>query len=173
MRILLFLFLIIGFSAPTFSQNVLVLKNSKTGKTRILKPKAHLHFKTIHDSSFVKARILQIKDSSIVLYIPEFDDAMPMMDILYTELKEIQKPTGFHAFSRGIAAGLLPIGSFLFLDGALTWPRDSDPYYKNQSKKLTFIGLGIAALGTLPYLIKPKYYNLKGEWEISVVKMKK
>lgn len=173
MRILIFLFFISLSVQLALSQNVLELRNSKTGKTRILKPKAHLHFKTIHDSSFVKARILQIKDSSIVFYIPEFDDAMPMMDILISDLKEIEKPTGFHAFSRGIAAGLLPIGSFLFLDGALTWPRESDPYYKNQSKKLTFIGLGITTLGILPYVVKPKKYNLKEDWKISVVRIKK
>jgi hypothetical protein len=166
MRIAIFS-LCLFLCSTVFGQKVIELKNKETGKTRILKSGSKLQFKTIHDSTYLKAKIVQIKDSVIVFYIPEFEDGLPLMDVKISDLKEIKKPTRFHAITRGAGAVLLPVGTFLLLNGVLTLTR-GDSGTRSQSVSSTFIGLGITALGAAPFIFKPLEYNLSKEWAISV-----
>jgi hypothetical protein len=150
---------------------VLELKNEKTGQIKVLKTGSKLHFKTIHDSTYIKAKIVQIKDSVVVFYIPEYEESLPLMDVHIKDIKEITKPTHFHAFTRGAGAVLLPVGSFLLINGLLILTRN-DPDYKSQSVTSTLVGLGVTAAGITPFIIKPKHYDFSKDWKIRVKNFK-
>jgi len=171
MRLIL-LFIFLSFvSTAIHSQNVLELKNEKTGQIKTLRSGAKVQFKTKHDSTYIKGKIVQIKDSVIVFYIPEFEESLPLMDVYVKDIKEIKKPTHFHAFARGAGAVLLPVGSVLLINGLLTLSRN-DPGYKSQSVTSSLIGFGVAAVGVTPFLIKPKHYDFSKDWKIRVKNFK-
>jgi hypothetical protein len=176
MRILIFLF-VFSF-IPSFGQNVLELKNSETGKTRILKSGAKLQFKTINDSVFIKGKISQIKDESIVIYCPDFIEEFPLMDVSVNEIKEIKKATAFHSISRTLAKVLLPVGTFFFTSGIITLARDSEfqgqkGYDEDKTKSLTITGGVFMVAGVIPFLFNQKVYDLKKNWTLSIKKMEK
>lgn len=177
MRIFLF-FIFFAFNSYAFSQNVLELKNSSTGKVRHLKAGAKLYFKSTNDSDFVKGKIVQIKDTSVVIYCPDYNEDLPLTDLRLDELQSIKKPTTLHAISRSIGSVLLPVGGYLFINGILTLSRDNDfqgraTYDEDLTKSLTIMGGAFVVGGTIPFLIKPKVYNLKGEYTIAVKKLSK
>jgi hypothetical protein len=175
MRIILFLTFFAGFS-NLFSQNVIELKNKETGKVRILKQGTKLHFKAKGDSLYVKGKISQIKDTSIVIYCPDYEDAMPLVDVSLSNLIAIKKPTGIHGTAKGAGMVLMPGGAILFLGGITGLIRGDDSFHGQSSndsdlyKAYTFSGLGLFAAGLLPYIIKSKEYDLKNEWTISIKK---
>lgn len=171
MRFILLFVLLSFVSTAIHSQNVLELKNEKTGQIKTLRSGAKLHFKTKYDSTYIKGKIVQIKDSVIVFYIPEYEESLPLMDVHIKDLKEIKKPTHFHAITRAAGAVLLPVGSFLLINGLLTLSRN-DPDYKSQSVTSSLVGFGIAAVGITPFLIKPKHYDFSKDWKIKVKSFK-
>ncbi|MBX9851889.1 MAG: hypothetical protein K2X86_09035 [Cytophagaceae bacterium] len=173
MRIVIFLSFYFFFSTLANSQNVLELKDAATGKTKILKQGAKLFFKTKNDTNYIKGKIAQIKDTSIVIYCTEYEDEMALMDIRLSDMKAIKKATAFHGTYRTAGKVFMPVGSVLFLRGILGLLRDDS--YKGQSyynddllKAYTYSGLAITAIGVVPYLIKQKEYYFNGGWSLSV-----
>lgn len=178
MRILIFINLFIFTTYLSSGQNVLQLKNTETGKTRILKPGMKLHFKSTQDASFVKGKIVQIKDTSIVIYCPDYSEEDPLVDLPMTELQSIKKATTLHSISRSIGSVLIPVGTYLFINGILTLSRDNQfqgakTYDEDLTKALTFTGGGFMIGGVIPFLIKTKVYDFSKEWTVSVIKINK
>lgn len=172
MKIILSLFIILsGFTS--LAQNVIELKNKQTGKTRILKSGTKLYFKSTSDSSFIKGKIVQIKDTSVVIFCPDYDEEDPLVDLKFNEIVSIKKATKLHSVSRTIGSVMAPAGALLFINGIVTLSRDNEfqgkkTYNEEETKALTILGGGFLVAGAIPYFIKPKVYDLKNVWTISM-----
>ena len=178
MRIFIFFSVFCSIVLSASAQNVIELKNSQTGKTRVLKAGSKLYFKSANDSSYIKGKVVQIKDTSIVFYCPDFDEDLPLYDIKLEDIREIKKPTTLHSVSRSVASILLPVGGYLFINGILALSRDNQfqgksTYNEDLTKSLTVMGGAFILGGTIPFLIKPKVYDLKKDWSLSVKKQNK
>lgn len=176
MRIITFLTVFIFSILSVHSQNVLELTNTKTGKTRIIKSGSKLLFKTIHDSSYVKGKIMQIKDSVMVIYLLDYEDGTPVADIPIKDLKEIKKATSLHAISRSVASVMLPVGAYFLGSGITALARNDSykgqsTYDKNQARAYTYTGAGLVIAGAIPFIIKTKVYNFNKDWKVRVKKM--
>jgi hypothetical protein len=162
----------------SFSQNVLELKNTQSGKTRILKQGANIQFKTVNDSVFLKGKISQIKDGNIVIYCPDLSEELPLLDLPISDIQEIKKAKAFHAFSKTIGKVLVPAGTFLFANGIITLAKDSEfqgqkQYDVEKTTADTVAGGAMIVAGVIPYLFKQKIYDLKKDWTLTVKKMVK
>jgi hypothetical protein len=172
MKAFIFLFVSVFFISPSFSQNFLELKNTQTGKTRVLKPGAKLLFKSNRDDDFIKGKIVQIKDTSVVIYCTEYDEELSLMDVNINNFTVIKKPTLFHSIWRTSGSVFTPVGGYLFLNGLFSLIRDNDQksYTKDQAVAYTATGFALTAIGLAPFFIKPKAYDLKKDWTLSVKK---
>lgn len=178
MRIFIFFSLFCSLFFSASAQNIIELKNIQTGKTRVLKAGFKLYFKPKSDSSYIKGKVVQIKDTSIVFYCPDFDEDLPLYDIKLDDIREIKKPTTLHSVSRSVGSVLLPVGGYLFINGILALSRDDQfqgksTYNEDLTKSLTVVGGAFILGGTIPFLIKPKVYDLKKDWSISIKKLNK
>lgn len=177
MRLILFLGLLC-LSGLASSQNVLVLSNTVSGKTRLIHSGSKMYFKMGDDSEFIKGKIVQIKDSVIVMLLPDEEDENPIADIRITDITGIKKATKFHAVTRTIASITVPIGSILLISGAIPLLRKDSyqgqtGYDKERAQILTGVGAGLIVTGIIPYLVKQKVYDLKQDWRLSVQKVHK
>lgn len=175
MRILIF-FTFFLFSFCSFSQNVIELKNERTGKTRILKAGTKFLFKTAQDSFYVRGKIVQIKDTSLVIYCQDYNDELPLTDLRPDEITAIKKPTTLHSITRSISTLLLPVGGYFLINGVLVLSRDNEyqgqkTYDEGATKALTVTGGAFVVAGAIPFLIKQKQYNLRKDWKMSVKKL--
>lgn len=173
MRILILICLIAAFSSSSFSQNVLVLENTSNGKKRSIKSGAKFYFKSINDSVFVKGKIIQLKDTSVVIYCPDYEAEYSLQDLNLKDITFIKKATTFHAISRSIGSVLLPVGSFLAINGIVILARDSEfqgvkTYDEDAAKARALIGGALIVTGAIPFIIKPKIYDLNKNWKLSI-----
>ncbi len=175
MRIIILICLFLAFNSQVLSQNVLQLENSVSGKKRIIKQGSKFHFKSTYDSSYVKGKLAQVKDTSIVIFLPENDGEMSLLDLRLTDITEIKKPTKFHAISRTVGSVLLPVGTFLTINGLITLSRDPKyqgvrTYDRDITAARTAVGGVFIVAGVIPFIVKPKIYNLRKGWTLSVKK---
>jgi hypothetical protein len=173
MKILLLICLFAAFTNNAFSQNVLLLENSSNGKKRSIKSGAKFYFKTVNDSVFVKGKIIQLKDTSVVIFCPDYEAENSLLDLNLKDITSIKKATTLHAISRSIGSVLLPVGSFLAINGIITLARDSEfqgvkTYDEDEAKSRSVIGGALIIAGTIPFIIKPKVYDLTKGWDLSI-----
>ncbi len=147
------------------AQNVLLIKNSKTGKTSKIKNNNTITLLSSADSVFVTGKIKQIKDHSIVLYFPDDEDLLREYDI--ASIKQIKKRTCLHNVARIAGMGLMPVGGFIFISGVFFALNNNGTHWGY------WLGGGAAlfGLGIIPHtLIKTKTYDMNKGYQLQVVK---
>src|SRR4051812_22596937 len=97
--IYIILLLFVSLFNPVSGQNYLKIKNTTTGDTRVIENDKTIFFKINGDSSYNKGVIQQIKDSSIVLFLPN-EDENSLVEYKIAEFASIRKPGKFHAIMR-------------------------------------------------------------------------
>lgn len=147
------------------AQNVLQIKNSKTGKIIKIKNNNKITLLSSSDSTFTTGKIKQIKDNSIVLYFPDDEDLLREYDI--SLIKQIRKATCLHKAGKIAGMVLMPVGGFMFISGiffALDNSGDvsAGPWLAG--------GAALFGLGLIPHLIKPKTYDMSEGYQLQVVK---
>jgi hypothetical protein len=173
MKTFLLISLCVALNSQVFAQNVLLLENSSNGKKREIKSGAKIYFKSTSDSAFVKGKIVQLKDTSVVIFCPDYEAEMSLVDIKLKDITVIKKATTFHSISRSLGSVFLPIGTFLALNGIITLARDSEfqgvkTYDEDAAKTRSVIGGAFIVAGVIPFIIKPKVYDFSKNWKLSV-----
>ncbi|HXA02379.1 MAG TPA: hypothetical protein VNW99_10350 [Cytophagaceae bacterium] len=167
-NILLILLLLLGSLNLVSGQNYLNIKNTKTGESRVIENDKTIFFKINGDSAYSKGVIQQIKDSSIVLYLPN-EDENPLVEYKIAEFASIRKPGKFHSIIRVVSAPVFVVGGIMVMAGTIGTisPRGSGVGGDTNSEKshegpvLLAAGAGILGLGLVPYLIKAKTYDFR------------
>ncbi|MFL5729263.1 MAG: hypothetical protein ACJ75J_07225 [Cytophagaceae bacterium] len=163
---MLILFLLISTIAS--GQNYLNIRNKNTDEVKMIQTKKTFFFKLNGDSSFTKGVIQQIKDSSVVIYLPN-EDENALVEYQISDFSAIRKPSKFHSISRIVSAPLLVVGGVALMAGTIETisPKssgiggDTVSTKSNEGPILLGIGAGAMGLGLLPYLIKAKTYDFK------------
>jgi hypothetical protein len=158
------------FSSLNFvsGQNYLNIKNTNTGVVKVIENNKIIFFKKNGDSTYSKGVIQQIKDSSVVLYLPN-EDETSLVEYKIAEFAAIRKPGKFHTIIRIVSAPLFVAGGVMLMAGTIGTisPRGSGVGGDTNSEKshegpiLLAIGAGALGLGILPYLIKAKTYDFR------------
>ncbi|HXA02889.1 MAG TPA: hypothetical protein VNW99_12920 [Cytophagaceae bacterium] len=173
MKKIYFIFLLILCSLNfVFGQNYLNIKNTKTGVSKIIENDKTIFFKINGDSAYNKGVIQQIKDSSIVLYLPDEDESS-LMEYKISEFAAIRKVGRFHSIIRIISAPLFIAGGIELMAGTLGTisPREIDPVTHQKSHQgpvLMVLGTCALGLGILPYLIKARTYEFRKDFVLEV-----
>jgi hypothetical protein len=162
------LLLLLGPLNIVLGQNYLNIKNTKTGAERVIENDKTIYFKLNGDSAYNKGVIQQIKDSSVVLYLPN-EEENSLVEYKPAEFASIKKPGKFHSVMRIVSAPIFVVGGIMVMAGTIGTisPRSSGVGNDTNSEKnhegpvLLGIGAGIFGLGLLPYLIKAKTYDFK------------
>jgi hypothetical protein len=169
MRTVYFVLLLLLSSLNIVSgQNYLNIKNTKTGATRVIENNKIIFFRLNGDSTYNKAVIQQIKDSSIVLYLPN-EDENSLVEYKIGEIAAIRKPGKFHAAVRVLCAPVFVAGGIMVMAGTIGTisPRgsgvggDTNQEKSHEGPILLGIGVGTVGLGILPFLIKAKTYDFR------------
>lgn len=152
---LLFALLLSFASLSSFAQKQLELKDTVSGKVKVFKIGQTIHCKGLEDTDFEKVKIQNITATSIVFYLPNEDESSPIREVPLSEIESIQKATTIHNIFR-VVGGLLMVGGAYTMasSGALADSGDMS------SGAYLGIGAGMVAVGVIPYLIKPKTYEL-------------
>jgi hypothetical protein len=160
--VIIFSLLITGIQVIK-AQNVLTIKNRNTSKVRVVKNESKIQFLIKGDSSFTKGVIQLISDSSLVLLLPEDENTM-VREYKFNEIAMIRKPTTFHSITRVVGAPLLIVGGIAFIAGTMSTisPRDGE----NGGPATMGVGAGALVLGILPYIVKPKTYDLTKDYQL-------
>jgi hypothetical protein len=161
----LIIFSLLVCAQISFAQRVLNIKSTSTSKVRVLKNESKIQFTLKGDSSLIKGVIQLISDSSIVMLLPEDENTM-VKEYKLSEFALIKKPTALHSIARIAGAPLLIIGGISFIAGTMSTisPRDGE----SGGPVTMGVGAGALVLGILPYLIKPKTYDLTKDCELVV-----
>jgi hypothetical protein len=149
-------------------QNYLHIKNSTTGVERVIGNNKTIFFKINGDSSFNKGVIQQIKDTTIVLYLPN-EDENALREYTVAEFAAIRKPGKFHSLVRIVSAPLFVAGGVGLMAGIIGTisPRssglgsDTNQEKSHEGPIFMAIGVGALGLGLLPYVIKAKTYDFR------------
>jgi hypothetical protein len=147
----------------SIAQRVLNIKSRNTSKVRTLKNESKIQFQILGDSSFTKGVIQLISDSTLVILLPENENTM-VKEYKFSEITSISKPSTLHSIARIAGAPLMVIGGISFIAGTMSTisPRDGE----NGGPVTMGIGVGTLVLGILPYLIKPKIYDLTKDYQL-------
>jgi hypothetical protein len=168
MKNILILLLIICSIQIASGQNYLNIKNSRTGEIRMIDNEKTIYYKITGDSSYTKGVIQQIKDSSVVIFLPN-EDENALMEYKISDFSSIRKPGKFHSIARIISAPFFVVGGITLMAGAIGTisPRssglggDTIEEDRSQGPVLMAVGAGALGLGMLPFLIKAKTYDFK------------
>jgi hypothetical protein len=179
MKTIYILLLLLGSMQIVSAQNYLNIKNSKTGKVKVIENDKTIFFKITGDSSFNKGIIQQIKDSSVVIYLPD-EDENSLVEYRISEFSAIRKLGKFHSITRIVSIPLLMVGGIGLIAGipstlsskktSVGLGGDTIQETNNQGPILMAVGGGALALGLLPYLIKPKTYDFKKDCILEIRK---
>lgn len=157
-----FIVLLTWLGYNTCSAQSLYLTDTINHKTREIKAGKTLHLKTADMENFEKAKIQSFNGQSIVVILPNEDDGT-VMEIPLTSIIEISKITCLHKTSQAIGAACMVVGAYiLFNSGGLAGDDGSSgPYIAG--------GAVLLAAGVVPYLIKPKTYQI-GKTHTAIIK---
>jgi hypothetical protein len=179
MKTIYILLLLLGSIRIVSAQNYLNIKNSKTGKVKVIENDKTIFFKITGDSSFNKGIIQQIKDSSIVIYLPD-EDENSLVEYRTSEFSAIRKLSKFHSITRIASIPLLMAGGIGLIAGipstlsskktSIGVGGDTIQETNNQGPILMAVGAGALGLGLLPYLIKPRTYDFKKDCILEIRK---
>ncbi len=167
MKKLLFLFLIAILITSTVSaQRALKIKSRSGSEERIIKEGSKIRFKLHPDSAFIKGKISQVKEKSVVIYVNE--EERILTEMTFDTIKVIRKSTVFHGITKGASAVLLPVGAFMFISGTLStiFPRGTD---QSDNAVLAISGAVITGIGLIPILINPKTYDLTSAYTLESI----
>jgi hypothetical protein len=153
-------------------QNYLNIKNTKTGVSRTIENDKTIFFKINGDSAYNKGIIQQIKDSSVVLYLPNEEESS-LVEYKISEFAAIRRLGKFHSIMRIVNAPLFIAGGIELMAGIMGTisPREIDPVTHEKSHDgPTLMVLGACALGVgiLPYLIKAKTYEFRKDFVLEI-----
>ena len=155
-KLQLFLTLLLSIaSLSVFGQKQLELKDTATGKVKVFKIGQTIRYKGLEDTDFEKVKIQNITATTIVFYLPDEDESSPVREVPLSEIKSIQKATTIHNISRAI-------GGLFILGGAYSMASSSALADNSGGSTGAYLGIGagMVAIGVIPYLIKPKVYEL-------------
>ena len=146
------------------SQNILQIKNTKTGKIVKIKNNNKITLLSSVDSVLVTGKIKQIKENSIVLYFPDDEDLLREYDI--ATIRQIKRRTGLHRAARIVGIGLMPVGGFILMSGVFFAVSGGGVLWGYWlSGGTVLLGLGIVPNS----LIKPKTYDMSKGYQLEVV----
>jgi hypothetical protein len=164
MNSLKFIVIILSFVCSQLSnaQTVLKIKSRNTSEIRIIKNESKIQIKVSGDSTFTKGEIQLITDSSLVILMPE-DENTNLKEFKFKDIAGIIKPTKLHAITKILGAPFMIVGGIMFIGGTMSTisPRDG-----SNGPATMGIGAGALVLGILPYLIKPKTYDLTKDYTL-------
>lgn len=151
------LFILLYYNS--FSQDGIVIKNSRSGKSVCYKKNTELTYATKQDYEYVKGQLNSMDDSSMVV---------DGIRIAFKNIHSIQRKNRLHKAAR--IAGI----PFLFLGCVITGSGISNIISKPNSengKNLLLVGAGCLTIGYLPYFINFREYVIdeKKGWMIQAV----
>jgi predicted phage tail protein len=151
----IFVLLLSIASLSSFAQKQLELKDTTSGKVKVFKIGQQIRYKGLEDTDYEKVKIQNITATTVVFYLPDEDEGSPIREVPLSEIKSIQKATTIHNVSR-------VIGGFLMVGGAYTMASSGALADNSGGSSGGYLGLGAGMLvaGVIPYLIKPKVYEL-------------
>lgn len=147
--------LLLSFAAlNVFGQKQLVLTNTSTGKVKTFAIGKTIHIKGLEDTEFEKAKIQNITDKTIVFFLPNADEENPIRELTLAEIEIIKKPTTIHNIGKAVGALFMIGGAYTMASSSALAGED------NSSGPYIGLGAGLAAVGVVPYLFKPRLYVL-------------
>lgn len=156
------LFILILVVQPVVGQNALILKKNKNGSIKHFRIGSKIYYKTSSDSTYIKAKIQEIKDSSIVFYLPE-ECEIPFREEKYSDITGIRKITALHSATFIAGSAILMAGAYIIFEAnniADETTIDESPMYYRAAG---LVGIG---LGLMPFAVKPKEYLIGAEYSI-------
>lgn len=149
-------FILFGFSA--FCQGGLLVRNVKTGETRLYKKNSRISYILFQEEDYTTASIRSLLDSSVVL---------GKDTVLLKNIACIRKKSPGHNITRIIGMPLMLVGSILMGDGIAGMISNNE---SNSGTRLFLLGTGVFAIGYLPYLFEKKDLSVgfKGEWTLEI-----
>jgi len=164
LRIVLFTLLAFVFTYAS-SQNILQIKNLKTGKITKIRNNNKITLLSSVDNLFVTGKIKQIKEKSIVLYFPDDEDLLREYDI--TVIQQIKKRTVINKVIRITGMALMPVGGFIFMTGVFLGVNGGGSLWGYWLAG----GGAIFALGYVTNtFVKPKTFDMNKDYQLEVVK---
>jgi len=141
----------------------LQVKNTKNGKIRTLKANQSFSFKISEDDDYKKGKIQSFTDSSLVIFTPDEDD-IQLREIKLKEIYAIKKMSCLHKVGYAAGAVLMVGGVGAILEAPGIAGEDGSDWLVRGA------GLVVAAVGLVPYLIKPKEFVQGKNAEYTIVK---
>ena len=142
----------------SFGQEGLLIKNIKNGNAWMYEKGARVTYIKFGEDEYTTARLNALLDSSIVFG----DDTVKLK-----EIAGIRKRSPLHKIARAAGIPVMLIGSLFIGDGLI----DAFGYHeKDAGTKLFLLGVGIFALGYLPYQlnIQDLTVGFGGEWKLEI-----
>lgn len=156
------LFLLVMVVQPVIGQDALLLKKNKTGSIKQFRVGSKLFFKTVSDSTYYKAKIQEVKDSTIVFYLME-ECELPFREERIEDITGIRKTTALHTATFIVGSAILMAGAYMIFEAnniADETTIDESPMYYRAAG---LVGIG---LGLMPFAVKPKEYPIGTEYTI-------
>lgn len=158
----LFFFLLLFFfsTEKNFSQEGLLIKNSKNGKAWMYEKNARVTYIRFHEDEYTTGILNALLDSAVVFG----KDTIAIKNIA-----GIRKKNHLHNLARIAGMPLMLIGSIFMGEGAAG-------IYSNPKSdggtKLLLLGAGVFTLGYLPYALDMEDLTVGfgGEWKLEICK---
>ena len=129
----------------------LQVKNTKNGKVRMIKTNQSFSFKLSEEDDYKKGKIQSFTDSSLVIFTPEEED-IQLREVKLKEIYAIKKISCLHKIGYAAGAVLIVAGVGTILEAPSIAGEDGNDWLVRGA------GLIVAAVGVVPYLIKPKEF---------------
>lgn len=155
--------LILLFAPIVLQAQELQVKNTKNGKVRTLKANQSFSFKLSEDDDYKKGKIQSFTDSSLVIFTPEEDD-IQLREVKLKEIYAIRKMSCLHKVGYAAGAVLIVGGVGTILEAPSIAGDDGSDWLVRGA------GVVVAAVGLVPYLIKPKEFVQGKNAEFVIVK---